>query len=57
MDETEDDQDSAVEAWLRTEVVAAYDELQANPHRAINAEELRARLAAHYQRRLSELDL
>jgi hypothetical protein len=56
IDQTEDGQDATVETWLRTEVVAAYDAITANPDRAISAEELRARLAAHHQKMLAELD-
>jgi antitoxin ParD1/3/4 len=37
--------DQAVEAWLRTEVAAAYDALKKSPGRAISAEKLRKRLA------------
>jgi putative addiction module CopG family antidote len=39
-------QERALEHWLRTEVVAAYDELKANPASAIPTEEVRRRLAA-----------
>lgn len=35
-----------VEHWLRTEVVAAYDAMRANPERGISAEEARAHFAA-----------
>ena len=49
MDQTEDGQNATVEAWLRTEVVAAYDEMCANPGRAISSEQLRARLAEVYR--------
>lgn len=38
--------DDAVEAWLRSDVVAAYDELRDDPSRAISAEDLRAHLAS-----------
>jgi Arc/MetJ-type ribon-helix-helix transcriptional regulator len=34
--------DEAIEHWLRTEVAAAYDELRADPSRAINSDEMRA---------------
>jgi putative addiction module CopG family antidote len=37
--------DEAVEAWLSTEVGAAYDALKAEPGRAIDAAKLRQRLA------------
>lgn len=43
----------ALEHWLRTEVVAAYDELKANPSSAIPVEEVRARIEA---RRRASLD-
>lgn len=36
--------DAAVEQWLRTEVVEAYDELRANPDQAITSAELRKQL-------------
>jgi antitoxin ParD1/3/4 len=36
--------EEAVETWLRTEVVAAYDELRAEPSRAISSDEMRAQL-------------
>lgn len=38
--------DSAVEKWLREDVAAAYDALEADPTRAVSVEEVRARLAA-----------
>ncbi|MCL2463899.1 MAG: type II toxin-antitoxin system ParD family antitoxin [Micrococcales bacterium] len=37
-------QEEAVEAWLRTEVVSAYDELRSDPSLAISARDMRARL-------------
>ena len=44
------EQDAAVERWLRTEVVAAYDAMKADPSKAIPADRvmdcLRARAAA-----------
>lgn len=44
------ERDAAVERWLRTEVVAVYDAMQADPERGIDAatvfDELRARHAA-----------
>lgn len=36
--------DAAVEQWLRTEVVEAYDELRANPDQAITSAELKKQL-------------
>lgn len=38
-------QEEAIERWLRTEVVAIYDELKAHPERAVPIEEVRAELA------------
>lgn len=37
--------EEAIEAWLRTEVAASYDELRADPTRAITSDEIRAHLA------------
>jgi putative addiction module CopG family antidote len=34
--------EEAIETWLRTEVIAAYDELRADPSRAISSDEMRA---------------
>jgi putative addiction module CopG family antidote len=42
--------DQAVDAWLRTEVAAAYDALKAAPGRAISAAKVRERLAAARRR-------
>ena len=41
-------QEKAVESWLRTEVAEAYDELHADPSRAISSDEMRKRMAAHH---------
>ena len=41
--------DQAVEAWLATEVAAAYDALKTDPGRAVPASKVRARLAAAHQ--------
>ena len=38
------ERDAAVERWLRTEVVAAYDEMKAHPERGIPADQVMARL-------------
>jgi putative addiction module CopG family antidote len=38
--------DRALEAWLRTDVAAAYDEMKADPSRARSAAQVRASLAA-----------
>ena len=37
--------DEAVEAWLRSEVRAAYEELRADPSQAIDSADIRAELA------------
>lgn len=37
--------DEAIDAWLRTEVAAAYDALKASPSKAVPAAKVRARLA------------
>lgn len=41
----------AAEEWLRTGAVAAYDALQADPSRAIPADEVRARFEAKWAAR------
>lgn len=45
--------DRAVEAWLRTEVAAAYDDAIADPSSLKNSAEVRARLAALHKRTAS----
>ena len=40
--------DRAVEAWLRTEVAAAYDAVAADPGRTVSARAVRDRLAAEH---------
>jgi antitoxin ParD1/3/4 len=40
--------DRAVESWLVQQVGPAYDALQADPTRAVTAEQVRARLAAEH---------
>jgi len=40
--------DQAVESWLRAEVVTAYDELVADPSAVVEANDVRARLAAKH---------
>lgn len=42
--------DQAIEDWLRTEVVAADDALDADPASGLSLEEVRARLAAQRQK-------
>jgi antitoxin ParD1/3/4 len=46
-----EERDSAVERWLRTEVVQAYDELDANPGSAIPAEKVFMKLRTHIANR------
>ena len=41
--------DQAVEAWLRGEVAAAYDAMQANPDDVIEIADVRAHLAARHK--------
>ncbi|QNN82850.1 type II toxin-antitoxin system ParD family antitoxin [Brachybacterium sp. Z12] len=43
--------DEAVEAWLRSDVVAAYDELRADPSQAISADDMRAHLSKVHENR------
>lgn len=43
--------DRAIERWLHTEVAAAYDELKADPSRALTPDEVRAALAEARHRR------
>lgn len=45
--------EGAVEAWLRTEVAAAYDELQADPSAAVDASQIRTRLAQLHRERMA----
>ncbi len=46
--------EQAVEEWLRSEVVTAYDELRGDPSRAVSADEIRTHLAElHAQSRTS----
>ena len=49
-------QEEAVENWLRTEVVASYDELRADPSKAISSEAMRTHLAELHKQRLAESD-
>jgi putative addiction module CopG family antidote len=42
--------DRAVESWLRDQVAPAFDALQADPTRAVSAEELRSTLAAEHRK-------
>lgn len=43
--------DRAIERWLRTDVAAAYDELKADPSKALTPDQVRASLAAARRRR------
>jgi len=40
--------DKAMNAWLTTQVLPAYDALKANPSRALTAENIRTRLATEH---------
>lgn len=40
--------DRAVESWLHQQVGPAFDALQADPSRAVSADDVRARLAAEH---------
>lgn len=46
--------DEAVEEWLRTEVAASYDELRADPSRAISSADMRAHLEEMHAQRNTE---
>jgi putative addiction module CopG family antidote len=46
--------EEAIEAWLRNEVAAAYDELRADPSRAISSDEMRAHLAELHKQRSTD---
>ena len=46
-----EERDAAVERWLRTEVVQAYDELNANPRRAIPASQVFAAIRVRHEER------
>ncbi|MGD0628683.1 MAG: type II toxin-antitoxin system ParD family antitoxin [Terracidiphilus sp.] len=48
-----EERDAAVERWLRTEVVQAYDELDADPGSAVPAEEVFKELRAHIANRIA----
>ena len=48
--------EEAVESWLRTEVAASYDELRADPSRAISSTDVRAHLTELHAQRLGERD-
>ena len=44
-----DEDDEAIQHWLRTEVAATYDAIMADPSRLISAEEVSANLDALYE--------
>jgi antitoxin ParD1/3/4 len=48
-----EERDAAVERWLRTEVVQAYDELDADPGSAVPAEEVFTGLRKHIANRIA----
>jgi antitoxin ParD1/3/4 len=48
-----EERDAAVERWLRTEVVQAYDELDADPSSAVPAEEVFTELRTHIANRIA----
>lgn len=48
-----EERDAAVERWLRTEVVQAYDELDANPGSAIPAKEVFKKFQKHIAKRIA----
>ena len=47
---TLDDRDRDLEHWLRTEAVAIYDRMKADPSRGRSLEQVRASLAALHER-------
>lgn len=49
------ERDAAVEAWLRDEVVTAYDAMARDPSRARSAEDVRAGLRARHAARLQDV--
>ncbi|MEO7121840.1 MAG: type II toxin-antitoxin system ParD family antitoxin [Lacisediminihabitans sp.] len=42
--------DQALESWLHTEVVTAYDALKADPTAGVSVDEVRSRLSAKYSK-------
>jgi antitoxin ParD1/3/4 len=46
------EREAAVERWLREEVAPAYDAMQADPSRAIPADQVRQTVRAHHEKRL-----
>ncbi|TXG87750.1 MAG: hypothetical protein E6R14_00730 [Thermomicrobiales bacterium] len=49
------DPEVAIETWLRTEVIAAYDELRSDPSHGVSSAELRARLEELHEQQVAEL--
>ena len=47
---TLDDREQSLERWLRTEAVAIYDRMKADPSRGRSLEQVRASLAALHER-------
>ncbi|WP_439599329.1 ribbon-helix-helix domain-containing protein [Falsiroseomonas sp.] len=45
------ERDAAVERWLRDEVAPVYDAMQADPGRALDADEVDAAMQAHHAAR------
>ncbi len=46
------ERETAVERWLREEVAPVYDAMQADPSRAIPADQVRLTVRAHHEQRL-----
>lgn len=46
------ERDAAIERWLRDEVVPVFDAMQADPGRAIPADQVMATIRAHHAARL-----
>lgn len=46
------ERDAAVERWLREDVAAVYDAMQANPSRTVSAERVSQSLRTHHAKRL-----
>ena len=46
------EREAAVERWLREDVIPVYDAMQADPARAIPADQVRQTLRAHHEKRL-----
>ena len=47
------ERDRAIDQWLRTEVVAAYDELKTDPSKALTPDQVRTALAEARNRRVA----